>query len=107
MDSSKIKDKIVEILDSKNGGDISSIDLDGKSGIADYFVIATGKNPTHARALADAIEEKLEELSINLIRSEGKNDARWIVLDYSYVIVHIFNAETRDFYCLEALWKER
>lgn len=101
-----LKDKILEILESKNAVGISSIDLEGQTSIADYFVIATGKNPNHTRTLADTVEDKLAEEGIDLIRKEGVSDARWIVLDYSFVIVHIFNSETRDFYCLESLWKK-
>lgn len=105
MEAEALKNKVVEILDNKNGGDIAVIDMGQKSSVTDFFVIATGKNTTHVKALAEELEEKLEPEGVFVKRKEGINDARWVVLDYGEVIVHIFNSDTRDFYCLEKLWK--
>jgi ribosome-associated protein len=105
MESERLKSRIISILEEKKGGDIIAIDMAKRSSITDFFVIATGKNVNHVRALAEALEEKLEPEGIFVHRKEGLGDGRWAVLDYGDVIVHIFNADTRDYFCLEKLWK--
>lgn len=105
MESEQLKSRIIGILDDKKGGDIIAIDMAKKSSITDFFVIATGKNVNHVRALAEALEEKLEPEGVFVQRKEGFADGRWVVMDYGDVIVHIFNADTRDYFCLEKLWK--
>ncbi|MFA5449781.1 MAG: ribosome silencing factor [Clostridia bacterium] len=105
MKTEKLLDIVVKTLDEKNGGDIKTLYVTEKTSIADYFVIATGKNITHVRALAESVEEKLEEEGVFAARKEGIKEGRWAVIDYITVIVHIFNSDTRDFYCLEKLWQ--
>lgn len=105
METVELKDKIVKLLDDKKGDDIRELFIGEKSSIADYFIIATGKNVTHVKALAEFVEEKLEEEGIFAIRKEGLREGRWAVLDYGSIMVHIFNSDTRDFFCLERLWK--
>lgn len=105
MEHEALKNAVIAAIENKNGGDIVAIDIGEKSSIADYFVIATGKNPAHVRAVVENIEETLEKQGVFVIRKEGLQEGRWAVLDYGAVIVHIFNNETRDFYSLEKLWK--
>lgn len=105
MEVLDLKEIIVVSLEEKSGGDIQAIHIGKKSSIADYFIIATGKNLPHVRSLADSVETILEERGVFVSRKEGYSDGRWVVLDYNEIIVHIFNAETREFYCLEKLWK--
>ncbi len=104
MDTTKLKDAIVKVLADKNGGDVREIDIGEKSSVADFFVIATGKNLNHVKALAEFVEDKIAEEGLLPARKEGVRDGRWAVLDYQSVIVHIFNAESRDYFCLEKLW---
>ena len=80
--------------------------FDDKTVLADYFVICGGNSNTQVRALAGEVEEKLEEIDLKPHHIEGYNEATWTVLDYSSVIVHIFNRETREFYKLEKLWSD-
>lgn len=105
MEAEALKNNIIALLEDKKGGDITAIDMSVKSSIADYFIIATGKNTPHVRALAEELEEKLEPKGVFVRRKEGISDGRWAVMDYGDVIVHIFNADTRDYFCLEKLWK--
>ena len=105
MNPTELKDTIVKILDEKGGNDIQEIDLREKTAIADFFVIATGKNTPHVKALIETVEEKLEEQGIFATRKEGLSEGKWAILDYDDILVHIFNAQTRDFFCLEKLWK--
>lgn len=106
MTSLEIAQKAAEVLDNKKGINISVIDVDQISTLADYFVIATGSSSTHVKALADEVETELKNLKVSLDHIEGHRDKSWILLDYSSVIIHIFSEEARDFYDLERLWKD-
>lgn len=78
--------------------------MKGLSVIADYFVICSGESTRQVKALAEEIEKKLSKSKIFPLNIEGLNNARWILMDYGDVIVHIFDAETRAYYELEKLW---
>ncbi|MGI6213781.1 MAG: ribosome silencing factor [Christensenellales bacterium] len=104
MEIIKLRDTVIKALQEKNGLDIKAVNLDGRTIIADYFIIATGNNGPHLRALADYTEEQLEANGVSPLRKEGVGEGRWIVLDYGSIIVHLFNRESRDYYCLEKLW---
>lgn len=106
MSPKELKDEIVKILDDKKAGDITVIDIAEQTTIADYFVIATGNSKSQVKALLDNLEEKLEAKQVYASRKEGQDEARWVVIDYASIIVHIFNNETRDFYGLEKLWSK-
>ncbi|MDP4182847.1 MAG: ribosome silencing factor [Bacillota bacterium] len=106
MNSKEMVDKIVEILDGKKAKDINVINIENISILSDYFVICNGTSSTHIKTLADEVETKLEELGVRYYRKEGYNSARWILLDYSDVIIHIFHEEDRSFYNLERLWSD-
>ena len=97
----------VAALEEKKGEDIKIIDINGVSVIADYFVLASGSNPSQIRAMGERVEELIErEHGLVPSRTEGVRDGRWAVIDYGDVIVHIFNDETRLFYHLERLWTD-
>jgi len=106
LDSKALAEKIVEILNDKKAKDVKSIDISELTVIADYFVICSGTSTVHIKALADEVEEKLQEMNVELLRKEGYNSARWILLDYNSVVVHIFHEEDREFYNLERLWAD-
>ena len=74
------------------------------SDITDYFVIASGRSTTQVKAIAEEVEFQMEKLGVFANHKEGLSDGRWIALDYTDVIVHIFHEETRTFYQLEKLW---
>ncbi len=98
---------ICKILSDKKASSIVYIDVADKTSLCDYFVICSGRSTTQVKALADNLEEKLaKEFSLDARRKEGMREGRWAVLDYADVIVHIFNDEERDFYCLERLWED-
>lgn len=94
------------ILSSKKGLDIKVIEISDISVLADYMVIATGTSSTQVKALADAVETKLDEMGISVSHIEGYRSNTWILLDYVDVIVHVFNDEARAFYDLERLWQD-
>lgn len=95
-----------EALEDKLGQDIRVLDLQGLSNIADCFVIASGSNVNHLRAMADEVEQKLFQQGIKLHHSEGYSVATWILLDFGNVLVHLFNKEQRDFYGLDHVWSD-
>lgn len=107
METEKLLNEICNALLSKKAYDVIKINVTEKTGLADYFVIASGRSQTQVKALADIVEELVEKnVGLSVRRREGVSEGRWAVLDYGDVIVHIFNDEQRLFYHLERLWGE-
>ena len=100
-----LEEKILQILDNKKGYDIKVIDVQEKTILADKFIIVSGTSNTHVKALCDNVEEDLKKEGIAPRRIEGYSEGRWILMDYSEVIVHIFHPEERETYNLEDLWE--
>lgn len=73
-------------------------------GITDVFLIASGTSRRHILTLAEAVEERLKGLGRRPLRSEGLEDATWVLLDYGDLVVHLFDEPTRRYYDLERLW---
>lgn len=84
--------------------DVVNIPLAGKSEVADYMVVASGRSSRHVGALAEKMADRIKTASGMLCRSEGKDMGDWVLVDCGDVIVHIFRPEVRDFYDLEKLW---
>ena len=95
---------IAEVLDSKKGRDIKTVHVADKTVIADWFVLCTGNSSTQVKALIGEVEYKLGLRGVEPIRTEGRDNGSWIILDYASVIVHIFSREARDFYNLDKLY---
>ena len=106
MTSLELAKKAVAFLDSKKAEKLNVIEIENISSLADYFVIATGNNNTHVRALADELDEKLKAEGLPPARTEGYRSNSWILLDWGNVVVHIFTQEGRDFYDLDRLWAD-
>lgn len=104
MDIQKKLEIIKEACDNKRGTDIEVIDLQGRSSVADYFVIVSGGSSNQVSAISDEIEDNMSKAGIEPDNHEGKNSLRWILLDYGDIIVHIFHRDERDYYNLERLW---
>jgi len=85
--------------------DIVSIDLSGKSSIADAMVVASGRSQRHVAAVAENVVKALHEAGVTGIRVEGTRQADWVLIDAGDVIVHVFRPEVRAFYDLEKMWK--
>ena len=98
--------KVAGILDEKGATDIQILEVGHMTSITDFFVVASGRNVQNVHTLAEDLEDKLAEEGIEPRRKEGKNGARWIVLDYAHVIVHIFHPEERQYYDIERLWRD-
>ena len=98
--------QIARILYEKKAQDIVALDVRHLTVICDYMVIASGRNTNQVKALADAVDEAMAEAGMELRRSEGINEARWVVLDYGCVLVHLFHQDDREYYNLERLWQD-
>lgn len=93
-------------LDEKKAVDITIIDIQKVSVLADYFIIASGTNKNQVQALVDNVDEKLTKAGYPAKQVEGYQSANWILLDYGDVIVHVFDSENRLFYDLERIWRD-
>ena len=103
---SELKTIILDTLDSNKALDIISIDLENKSSMADYMIIASGTSSRHIQALSEQVLEKFKNNGIKSCKIEGKESNDWKLIDGNDVIVHIFNPEKRKFYELEKMWAE-
>ena len=101
-----LKKIIINTLDSNKALDIVSIDLENKSSIADYLIIASGTSSRHMQALSEIVLEKFKISGILNCKIEGNESNDWKLIDGIDVIVHIFNPEKRKFYELEKMWSE-
>ena len=105
MESKSLALACVRLADNKKAENIALLDLRELSSVADYFVIATGSNEPHLRAIVDEITEKLRlDHNVRPYSTEGTRVTPWIVLDFIDVIVHVMNEEFRELYGLENLW---
>ena len=103
---SNLKREIINILDSNKALDIVTIDLEGKSSMADYMIVASGTSSRHIQALSEQVFEKFKSNGIENCKIEGKDSSDWKLVDGIDLIVHIFNPEKRKFYELEKMWSE-
>jgi ribosome-associated protein len=95
--------KIQDSLDDAKAEDVLTIDLEGKTSIADSMVIATGRSNTHVNAIADRVLKACKENGF-ASRVEGMPQCDWVLIDAGDMIVHIFRPEVRQFYNLEKMW---
>ena len=101
--SAQIADRAAHLAVSKKADKVRILKLTGLADFADFFVICSGGSDLHVKAIANAIEDGLDELA-SPWHVEGYRNLRWILLDYVDVVIHVFDSETRDFYGLERLW---
>jgi ribosome-associated protein len=96
----------VDTLDDHKGLDILVLDLRRLSDATDYFLVASGSSDVHVRALAEHVEQALEQAGRRAHHVEGVRAGRWALLDYFDFVVHIFHPTLRQFYQLERLWAD-
>ena len=97
---------IVKACVDKKGFDIKVLDLRELTTITDYFVIVSGNSTTQVSAIADEIRDKMDEAGYDMLGIEGYREAKWILLDYESVVVHVFHKDDREFYNLEKVWAD-
>ena len=106
MSSKELAKIAYNALDEKKGVNITVIDISEISVIADYFIIAGGNNENQVKALADSVEEELYKAETVPKHIEGYDNAKWILMDFGDIIVHVFNEDDRLFYDLERIWRD-
>nr|WP_256947177.1 ribosome silencing factor [Haematobacter genomosp. 1] len=102
--SEEVLSRIVASLDDDKAEEIVTIDLRGRSSVADYMVICSGRSSRQVAAIADKLVERLKEDYGRSCKIEGKEQGDWVLIDAADVIVHVFRPEVREFYQLEKMW---
>lgn len=96
-----------QVAADNRGRDVVVLDLRELTSIFDYFVLATGTSRRQLHAISEEIDHTLEQgMGDRRLGIEGYQESRWILLDYGDVVIHLFDAETRDYYAIEDLWAE-
>lgn len=95
---------VTKCLDDDKAEDIVAIDLSGKTPMADYMVVASGRSTRHVASSADHLMRRLKEKGYGLARVEGLPQGDWVLIDAGDIVVHIFRPEVREFYRLEKMW---
>ena len=106
MESKELAIRLARALDAKKAVNVHILEVQDLTTVTEYFVIATGMSTTHVGALADEAEFQLEREGVKVLRTEGHDGKRWVLLDYGCVAIHVFNEEARAFYGLERLWSD-
>jgi nicotinate-nucleotide adenylyltransferase len=100
----QLRDAVVKVIDDDKGEDIVVVDLEGKSNLADYIVIATGRSARQVGAMADHLLRQLQPKLAFRMAVEGLPQGDWALIDCGDVVVHLFRPEVRDFYAIETMW---
>lgn len=102
--SSEMLALVLESLDEDKAEDVVSIDLTGKTPIADHMVVASGRSQRHVGAVADHLVRRLKEAGFGTSQVEGMKQGDWVLIDGGDVVIHVFRPEVREFYKLEKMW---
>lgn len=92
--------------DAKGASDLVALDVSEPLPLTDIFLLATGRSERNAQAIADAIEDELNDTGTKTLRREGRSEGRWVLLDFGDIVCHVFHEDDRLFYSLERLWKD-
>lgn len=101
-----VADALVECLEDDKAEDIMFIELEGKSSLADFMIIASGRSSRHVSSLADSLLHTTKKITGRPANVEGMANADWILIDTGDVIIHLFRPEVREFYNLERIWAD-
>lgn len=104
LGAGSLADKVFSSLDELKAEDVISIDLQGKTAIADTMLVATGRSSVHVGAIADRVIKACKAAGVSAPRVEGLPQCDWVLVDAGDLIVHIFRPEVRQFYNLEKMW---
>jgi ribosome-associated protein len=93
-----------DAAEDKKATDVVILDIRGLSVIADFFIICSARSRTQVLAVADAVEERLALQGVRCKGIEGREEGKWVLIDFGDLVVHVFNDEERKFFSLERLW---
>ncbi len=95
-----------EAASDKKAADLVVMEVTGQMVVTDYFVIATGGTDRQVRTIAEEVEDRLRDAGLRVKGREGESEAKWVLLDFGDVVVHVFQPAEREFYRLERLWSD-
>ncbi len=104
LESTELKNFVVDKIDDMKGRDIIELDVQGKSSITDLLIICSGNSKRHVMSIADNLVVEAKQAGHIPLSVEGKDTGEWVLVDLGDIIVHVMQDETRDFYQLEKLW---
>jgi ribosome-associated protein len=102
--SQAVLDLVLKSVDDDKAEDIVEIDLRGRSDVADYMVICSGRSSRQVASISEKLADRLKQDLRVSVRMEGKETGDWVLIDAGDVIVHVFRPEVREFYQLEKMW---
>ncbi|MFP4015011.1 MAG: ribosome silencing factor [Chitinispirillaceae bacterium] len=106
LSGQKLVDEIIESLQQKLAEEIVIVEMPEARGGADFFIVCQGDNTSHTSAIAEGVTKNLKEKHTIPWHAEGSDDGRWILIDYTDVVVHVMLPEIREYYDLESLWAD-
>ena len=104
MTSLELANAIADAASDKKARDIVLMNMEKLTPTTDYFMVCAAGSTTQVRAIADNIEEKLQEKGLDYLHREGYREGEWVLLDYGDCVAHIFLQDSREYYSLETLW---
>ena len=102
----QLKEEIENILNDNKAIEVKSINLKGKTSIADFMIIASGNSSRHIQALSETLIDELKKKGVDNCRLEGRDSNDWKLIDAIDIIIHVFHPKKRKFYNLEKMWSE-
>lgn len=105
-ESIRLASEAAAAADDKLAQDVIAFDVSDQLALADAFVLCSAPTDRQVSSIVDAVEDRLKPLVGRPVRREGEREARWVLLDYADVVVHVMRSEDRAFYALERLWKD-
>jgi ribosome-associated protein len=99
-----LKDLVINTINDQKGSDVITIDMENKSDIADYIIIASGTSSRHILTIKEKIVESVKLNNFKKLSTQGEEGLNWIVIDLEDIIVHLFRPEVRDYYKIEKIW---
>ena len=103
--STRALETVLASLEDSKAENIVTIDIQGKSSLGDYMIVASGRSHRHVAAVADQLLKALKDAGLGNARVEGLPGADWVLIDSGDIIVHVFRPEIREFYNIEKMWQ--
>ena len=104
MDERQLAEFCARKCFEKKGENVVILDLEGRSSVADFFVVCSGFSDRQVAAIAEHISAEVKQQGIRTLSEEGTREGRWALIDLGSVIVHVFQDQLRDYFSIEALW---